>query len=73
MRNGNFLKICVSETRVKRIRVNQGLCIISHFLVLIRLAHRHSNLVFQGGADRFGVEVEKWSLELAKNVCVTNP
>ena len=33
----------------------------------------HPNLVFQGGADRFGVEVEKWSLELAKNVCVTNP
>ena len=25
MRNGNFLKICVSEIRVKRIRVNQRL------------------------------------------------
>ena len=28
MRNGNFLKICVSEIRVKRIRVNQGLGVI---------------------------------------------
>ena len=25
MRNGNFLKMCVSEIRVKRIGVNQGL------------------------------------------------
>ena len=49
------------------------LCIILNFETLIRSAHRHPNLVFQGGADRFGVEVEKWSLELAKNVCVTNP
>ena len=24
MRNGNFLKMCVSEIRVKQIRVNQG-------------------------------------------------
>ena len=47
--------------------------IIRDFETLIRPAHRHPNLVFQGGADRFGVEVEKWSLELAKNVCVTNP
>ena len=28
MRNGNFLKMCVSEIRVKRIRVNQGLGVV---------------------------------------------
>ena len=32
MRNGNFLKICVSEIRVKRIRVNQGLGVVLFYL-----------------------------------------
>ena len=30
MRNGNFLKMRVSEIRVKQIRVNQGLGVLTH-------------------------------------------
>ena len=29
MRNGNFLKMCVSEIHVKQIRANQGLSVVS--------------------------------------------
>ena len=45
MRNGNFLKMRVSEIRVKRIRVNQGLGAL-YFLKMCP--------IFVGSVDNFG-------------------
>ena len=54
MRNGNFLKMRVSEIRVKRIRVNQGLGVEVNCQLLFTSKYRGSlpNATFGSGKNR---------------------
>ena len=58
MRNGNFLKIRVSEIRVKRIRVNQGIGVVSAESI-------QGRKLFKGGnySRKYGMKVQLCAAE----------